>query len=737
MKPNRQKHLLRLLAPALIPTLLCVAPASALKREDPDARAARVEAQMTDAERMSLLVGVMPIPIPGLKADFPPGVPPTAGYVPGVPRLGVPPQLATDAGLGVGNPNLARPDDVATAMPSGLALASSFDTALAARVGATVAREARAKGFNVLLAGGMNLARDPRNGRNFEYLGEDPLLAGTLAGHSIKAIQAQGVVSTIKHFALNGQETLRFYADSVIKEAPLRESELLAFQIGIEIGQPGSVMCAYNLVNGHKACGNDFLLNQVLKRDWGYKGWVMSDWGAVSAGEFINAGLDQQAGSQLDRQVWFGKPLQALVDAGTVSKARVSDAVRRMLRSFYALGIEAPYTPQPIDYKANAQVALEAARAGLVLLKNEGSLLPLDKSALAGKGILVVGANADFGVLSGGGSSQVFPSSGRPRFASGDVTDPSTTFTRQVFMPGAPLAALKAALPDAKFRFNSGYSPDTAAAYAAHADLVVVFATKWEGEAFDSGSLALPQGQDELIAKLAAANRNVVVVLQTGNPVTMPWLRDVRAVLQAWYPGQEGAQAMAEALTGAINPSGRLPVSFPQSLAQWPRAALPGMGLVERTPVKVSYDEGADAGYRWFAKTGLTPLFPFGHGLGYTRFEHSAATVRHDKGMVELGLTVSNAGALAGADVPQAYLVARNGEKLQRLVGFQKVMLEPGQRQTVSLRVDSRLLADYRNDKGHEGWIVPAGTYTFAFGKSAAELGTPVEVKLPAQRLKP
>ncbi|MFG6428929.1 beta-glucosidase [Roseateles sp. LYH14W] len=724
----------------LVPALLCAtangaaSAASTPNREDPDARAARVEAQMTDAERMSLLVGVMPILIPGLKADIPPGVPASAGHVPGVPRLGVPPQLATDASLGVTNPNLARPGDVATAMPSGLALASSFDPGLAARIGASVAQEARAKGFNVLLAGGLNLARDPRNGRNFEYLGEDPLLAGVLAGHSIQAIQAQGVVSTIKHFALNGQETLRFYADSVIAEAPLRESELLAFQIGIEIGQPGSVMCAYNLVNGHKACGNDHLLNTVLKRDWGYKGWVMSDWGAVSGAEFFNAGLDQQAGSQLDRQVWFGKPLQALIDAGKVSKARVSDAVRRMLRSFYALGIEAPYAPQPIDYKANAQVALAAARAGLVLLKNEGGLLPLDKSA---KSILVVGGNADFGVLSGGGSSQVFSSNGKPRFVGGDVDDPSTTFTRQVYTPSAPLAALKAALPQAKFRFNSGYSPDTAAAYAAQADLVIVFATKWEGEAYDSGSLALPQGQDELIAKLAAANKHVVVVLETGNPVTMPWLRDVRAVVQAWYPGQEGAQAIAEALTGAINPSGRLPVSFPQSITQWPRAALPGIGLVERTPVKVVYDEGADAGYRWFAKTGLAPLFPFGHGLSYTRFEHSAASVRHDKGVVELGLTVSNAGAMSGADVPQAYLVARNGQKLQRLVGFQKVALEPGQRQTVSLRVDSRLLADYREEKGLGGWTVPAGTYTFAFGKSAADLGAPVEVKLPAQRLKP
>jgi len=719
----------------LAPALLCAAPAA----EDADARAARVEAQMTDAERMSLLLGIMPISFPGLKVDIPPGVLPSAGYVPGVPRLGVPAQLATDASLGVTNPNLARAGDVATAMPASLALAASFDAALAERVGATVAREARAKGFNVLLAGGLNLTRDPRNGRNFEYLGEDPLLAGVLAGHAIRGIQAQGVVSTIKHFALNGQETLRMSADSVIAEAPLRESELLAFEIGIEIGQPGAVMCAYNLVNGHKACGNDFLLNTVLKRDWGYKGWVMSDWGAVSSADFFNAGLDQQAGAQFDRQPWFGKPLQALVEAGSVSKARVSDAVRRMLRSFYALGIDQPYTPQAIDYPANAKVALEAARAGIVLLKNEQGLLPLERAAAAAKQVLVVGGHADFGVLSGGGSSQVFPSNGKVRFVGGDVDDPMTTFTRQVYMPAAPLAALKAAWPEAKFRFNSGYSPDTAAAYAARADLVIVFATKWEGEGQDSGSLSLPQGQDELISKLAAANPNVVVVLETGNPITMPWQREVRAIVQAWYPGQEGAQAMADALSGAINPSGRLPISFPQSMAQLPRAALPGIGLAERTPVKVVYEEGADAGYRWFAKTAASPLYPFGHGLSYTRFSHSQPWAKADKAgrQIELGLSVANEGERAGADVPQAYLVARNGQKLQRLVGFAKVELQPGQRQQLSLNVDPRLLADFRVEKGAGGWSLPAGSYSFAFGKSAAELGPTVQIKLPAQRLKP
>jgi beta-glucosidase len=714
----------------LVPLVLAVAwtcsATGATPAEDPDTKAARIEAQMTDAERMSLLVGIMPIAFPGSKVVIPAGVPAVAGYVPGVPRLGVPAQLATDAGMGVANPG--RPDDVATAMPAALAVAASFDPELAARAAATVAREARAKGFNILLAGGVNLARDPRNGRNFEYQGEDPLLAGTMVGHAILGAQAQGVVSTIKHFAVNAQETLRMHANAQLPDAAMRESDLLAFELGIEIGQPQSVMCAYNLVNGAKACGSDYLLNAVLKRDWGYKGWVMSDWGAVTSASFLMAGLDQQEGSQLDEQVWFGAPLERSIASGQADKARVSDAVRRILRGLFAVGITEAYTPTPIDYAADAGVALDAARAGIVLLKNDGAL-PIAASA---KRILVVGGNADFGVLSGGGSSQVMPSNGKTHAVEAAGEGFQSLFTRQHYLPGAPLAALRKALPDAKVTFDNGYSPDTAAAYAAQADLVVVFATKWDGEAHDSGSLELPQGQDTLIARLAAANRNVVVVLETGNPVTMPWLANVRGVVQAWFPGQQGGQAIADVLTGQVNPSGRLPLTFPAALAQTPRGAIPGIGLPSRTPVDVPYPEGADVGYKWFARTGQAPLFAFGHGLSYTRFTHGQPWARAGQDVV-LGVTVANAGARAGADVPQAYLVARNGRKLQRLVGFQKVALQPGEKKSIALHVDPRLLADF----GEGAWKVPAGVYTFAFGTSAQALETPFDVTVAAQTIKP
>ena len=692
--------------------------------EDPDAKAARIEARMTDAERIGLLSGIMPIPLPGVAVEIPTGVPFTAGYVPPIARLGVPQQLATDASLGIANPGQMRVGDVATAMPSGLALASSFDPAMAERVGATIGAEARAKGFNILLGGGMNLTRDPRNGRNFEYLGEDPLLAGTMAGFSIRGIQSQGVVSTIKHYVLNAQETQRNTANAVIAEAALRESDLLSFKVGIELGKPGAVMCAYNLVNGKKACGSDYLLNGVLKRDWKFPGWVMSDWGAVSDTSFINAGLDQQMGSQLDEKPWFAGPLSEALSKGTVPSARVSDAARRVLRSLFALGIPAePYVPQPIDYKANAQVALEAARAGIVLLKND-AILPLVSSA---KSILVVGGNAEFGVLSGGGSSQVTPSNGEMRIIKGGE-GPVELFNRHSYFPDAPVTALRAALPAAQIVYQTGYSPEVAAAYAARAEMVVVFATKWDGETYDSGSLSLPEGQDELIAKLAAANPNVVVVLETGNPVTMPWLRQVKAVLQAWYPGQEGGKAIAEILTGKVNPSGHLPMTYPASLAQYPRAALPGLGLPDKTSVTVEYSEGADVGYRAFARSGSRPLFSFGHGLSYTTFNMVGLSIVRDKPL-KISFTVTNTGDRSGASVPQLYLVGRNGEKLQRLVGFTKLSLNPGESRTVTLAPDQRLLADWMRG----GWSIRGGDYTFVLGESAEKLLGTVQVRLPAR----
>jgi beta-glucosidase len=707
------------------------AAAAAVDSQDPDARASKTESQMTDPERFQLLhsIAVLPIPLPGMPR-LPEGIPITAGYIKGIARLGVPDILETDASLGVVNPFQLRAGDVATAMPSGLALASSFDPELAYRSGVTIGSEARAKGFNVLLGGGANLARDPRNGRNFEYLGEDPLLAGTLAGEAIRGTQTQGVVSTVKHFALNDQETQRHTLNARISEAALRESDLLAFEIAIERGQPASVMCAYNRLNGPYACGNDPLLNRVLKGDWGYKGFVMSDWGAVYDVDFILKGLDQQSGSQLDKQLWFDAPLQARVSEGVVPRARISEAVRRILRSLYAVGADRPAVPTSIDYVAHATVARQAAAEGIVLLKNDGAL-PL---AAQNQKIALIGGHANIGVLSGGGSSQVTPYGGASTIIPLGGPGLEGILIRELFMPSSPLNALKAALPGAQITYYNGYDAEASAAVAAHADTVIVFATQWQGEANDHASMSLPEGQDELINAVAKANPNTVVVLETGNPVKMPWLNSVKAVVEAWYPGEAGGSAIVDVLTGAVNPSGHLPISFPVDEAQLPRPSIPGLGLADLTPIDVDYAEGANVGYRWYAAQHLQPLFPFGMGLSYTRFEFGGLRLSGGK-TVEASFTVRNTGARAGVAVPQLYLMSAAGAPLQRLAAFSRITLEAGQSQSVRVQIDPRLLAHWDVDR--HGWQIDRGSYVFALGTSASDLGEHAELALAAKWTKP
>ncbi|HVT36016.1 MAG TPA: glycoside hydrolase family 3 C-terminal domain-containing protein [Nevskiaceae bacterium] len=697
---------------------------------DADARAAATEAQMSDDERFHLLLTNLPLKMePGKQPTLIPGAPITPGFVTGIPRLGIPDILETDASLGVVNPYGLREGDVATALPSTLAIASSFDPDLAYRAGAMIGSEARAKNFNVLLAPGVNLTRDPRNGRNFEYLGEDPLLAGTLAGESARGIQSNGVVATIKHFALNAQETLRHSLNARIGEAALRESDLLAFEIGIERGQPGSVMCAYNQVNGAYSCGSDFLLNQVLKRDWGYPGWVMSDWGAVHEVGYFNAGLDQHSGAQIDKQLWFDQPLKNEYAAGRVSKARLSDAVRRILRSIYAVGADWSPKKSDIDYDAHGKVAREVEASGIVLLKNEG-VLPLDGSV---KSVAVIGGYAIAGVMSGGGSSQVMPVGGPAAILPQEVHHIVQRFGGQLIVPSSPEAALEQNLTGVRVSYDSGYDIGNAAAAAARSNVAIVFATKWQTEGGDSSTLNLPGDQDALIAAVAKANPNTVVVLETGNPVLMPWLPQVKAVVEAWYPGQKGGNAIADVLTGAVNPSGRLPVTFPASEQQNPRPQLPGQGRPDDgSELNVDYPEGSDVGYRWFAAQQQKPLFAFGHGLSYTTFEQGELRLSAGT-QVGATLRVKNTGKRDGADVAQLYLVNAAGRPLQRLAAFQRVPLKAGESKKVNLVLDPRVLADWVDG----GWRIKAGTYQFALGRSAAELGTVVSVQLGEQRLKP
>ena len=649
----------------------------------------------------------------------------SAGYVPGVPRLGIPALQESDASLGVANPFFVRPHDGATPLPSGLSTASTWNPELAYRGGAMIGSEAWKKGFNVLLAGGANLARDPRNGRNFEYLGEDPLLTGTLAGEAIRGIQDQHVISTTKHFALNDQETGRMVLDARIDPAAFRESDLLAFELAIEGGHPGAVMCAYNKVAGAYACGNDMLLNQVLKGDWKYPGWVMSDWGAVHGVDDALHGLDQESGQQIDKQVFFDKPLKAAVEAGQVPRARLDDMVRRILRSMFAVGVfDHPPVKSDIDYDADAHVAQAVAEQGTVLLKNDSvhhqpiAILPLAKTV---RRIVVIGGHADVGVLSGGGSSQVEPVGGPALQIKMPGTGGMAAFRIAVYHPSSPLKAIRAAAPGAQVDYVDGTDPKAAADAARGADVAVVFATQWQMEGYDAPNLSLPDGQDALIAAVAAANPHTIVVLETGNPVLMPWLDKVPAVLEAWYPGARGGEAIAAILFGDVNPSGRLPISFPASEAQLPRPAIPGAGLDEKTPFVVNYPEGADVGYRGFdPREKAPPAFPFGFGLSYTKYSYSSLTVRGGA-TLHVTFSVQNAGDRAGMEAAQVWAApdsVQPGSRHYRLIGWKKVALKPGKSRRVSIDANPRVLAKF--DTETRSWLL-RGRYSVIVGGPWAE----------------
>jgi beta-glucosidase len=701
------------------------------------ARAAATVEQMTAAEKIVLTHSSIALPFPGIQ--LPAGSIPGAGFVQGIERLGIPNLTETDGGLGIAWIGGARRDG-ATALPSGMALGASWNPVLLRESGVMIGSEARAKGFNVLLAGGANLIREPRSGRTFEYLSEDPLLSGELVGASIAGVQSNHVLSTIKHFALNNQETARKVNDVKISDAAARESELLAFQIGIERGRPGAVLCSYNLVNGKPACASDYLLNQVLKRDWRYPGFVMSDWGAVPGVEAAVAGLDQQSGAQLDKAVWFDRPLAEAAARDPKVAARVDDMATRIVRSLYAVGVEAPRPEKtPVDLAAHAAVAERAAREGIVLLRNSRDALPL---AAGARKIVVIGGYADTGVLSGGGSSQVQGEGGPAATIPYGGAGPVASLFNEAYHRSVPLDAIKARAKGAEVVFRTGSYITDAVTAARSADVVILFATQWMTEGLDVPDLSLPKGQDALIEAVAAANPRTIVVLETGGPVVMPWLDKTAAVLEAWYPGARGGEAIAQILFGEANPSGRLPVTFPASVDQLPRPRLDGADTVEPEffgtnggrIVPIDYDiEGSDVGYRWFTRTAAKPLFPFGFGLSYTRFERDSLRVASRKGSLVAHARLRNVGERQGADVAQVYLTEAGGQPTRRLVGFLKVDLKPGESREVEIPLEPRVIARWSG----KDWAIKGGTYRFALGADADSLGAPVAVTLPARRLKP
>ncbi len=645
-----------------------------------------------------------------------------AGYVVGVKRLGIPPIDISDAAYGVRSS--AANGRYATALPSNVGSAASWDPQAACQYGALIGRELRAQGYNMTLGGGTNITREPRNGRTFEYMGEDPILAGTLVGNRIKCEQAQHVVGDIKHYAVNDQESGRNEVNSIIGLRTLHETDLLAFQIGIGIGHPAAVMCSYNAINGDFACENKYLLTEVLKTDWKFPGFVVSDWGGThSTVKASAAGLDNEE----PMGDFFGPKLKQAVESGQVPVSQIDDHARRILRSEFASGIvDYPTKKSVVDVESGLDIARTIEEQSIVLLKNDKSVLPLDHSKL--RSIAIIGFNADMGMISGGGSAQVDPQGSS-----------APVWLSHVWFPTSPLKAVKAKVPAADVKFDSGANPASAAALAKSSDVAIVFAHQWMSEGMDLPNLSLPDNQDALIAAVAAANPKTIVVLESGTAVTMPWIDKVSGVLEAWYGGSKGADAVANVLFGDVNPSAKLPMTFPLSVNDLPHTTVvqppvrgrgPESGAVLTSPTfDVHYDEGLKVGYKWYDAEKKPVLFPFGYGLSYTNYSYSKLNVTPGD-QTTVTFTVKNTGKRVGQEIAQVYaaLPAGSGEPPKRLVGWTKIQLNPGESRDVTLTIPALYLSIY--DEASRGWKLLPGIYTFMAGTSSKDLPLSASVTL-------
>jgi beta-glucosidase len=641
-----------------------------------------------------------------------------AGYVEGIQRLGIPPLFISDAAYGVRDSGANG--RYSTAMPSNLGAASSWDAQSACEYGEVIARELRAQGFNVTLGGGVNLAREPRNGRTFEYAGEDPLLAGTAVGNMMKCEQAQHVVGDVKHYVMNDQETGRSVVNAMISKRAMQESDLLAFHIAISIANPGAVMCSYNRINGDFACENSYTLRDVLKKEWGFKGFVMSDWGGTHSTEKASAaGLDQEQ----PMAEYFGPKLKEAVQAGRVPLSEIDDHARRVLYAEFRSGIvDDPPEKGVVDVEKGLDVAQRVEEKSIVLLKNNPLTLPLDPSKV--HSIAIIGGHADVGMISGGGSAQVDPPGGNAIMPPGKG---ATHWQDHIWFPTSPLKALRAKLPATKIDFDSGSDVKSAVSLAHSSDLAIVFAYQWISEGMDLPSLSLPDNQDALIEQIAAANPHTIVVLETGSVVTMPWIDRVAAVVEAWYGGSAGHKALANVLIGEVNPSGKLAISFPKSEKDLPHPVIPPLPEKNEGPsadrvnlaanYAVHYDEGPEVGYKWYEVSKKQPLFPFGFGLSYTTYAYSGLSV--DSAAKTVSFTIKNTGTRAGTEIAEVYAKLPNGadEPFKRLAGWKRVTLPAGESQTVTVPIDPQVLQTF--DETNNRWNLAQGEYGVFVGSSS------------------
>lgn len=672
-----------------------------------------------------------------------------------IERLGIPPIKMADGPMGVrswagssavtslpGAPLKVE----ATSFPAGVAMAATWDTELVQREGQAIAQEVKALGRDMILGPTVNISRVPLWGRNFEGYGEDPYLAGRLGVAYIRGVQGEGVIPSVKHFAANNEEFERHRIDEQVDARTLHEIYLPAFKAAVQEADVWAVMSAYNKVNGVH-CGESMsLLHDILQEEFGFKGFVISDWGSTySTAATVNAGMDLEMPGGPPMKPWLASPKTQLagnsdgwltadnvlaeVRAGNISEATLDANVGRILRVIFVSGLfdHAHTAPGEVDTPEQRAVALQGATEGIVLLKNTGALLPLDAARV--HSIAVIGPNAAIARTGGGGSSLVRPKYSIPpldgiRERSGHSIQ--VTYTLGVGMDGGDTAQ---DMPEARAKLIR-----EATEAAAHADVAVVVVGRSPGieaESFDLKTMDLPSGQDELIEAVEQANPRTIVVLNTGDPVTMTkWLQKTPALLEMWYGGQEGGHALASILFGDANPSGKLPVTFPK---RWPDS--PAYRHYPGENLKVDYAEGIYVGYRYFDTKKVEPQFPFGFGLSYTTFEFSGLVVKPNTASgnqpIEVRLQLRNTGLRAGAEVVELYV--RDGHaKIDRpeheLKGFRRVELKPGETRTVEFTLDRSALSYWSPDM--KTWEAAPGDFEIQLGASSRDIRLRASLKL-------
>ena len=652
----------------------------------PEKRAELLLHAMTLDEKITMVHGVDPRPIQGY-----------VGFVPGNSRLGIPALRLADGRAGVGN----GAKDV-TLLPAPITAASSWDTNLLHKFGEVLGNEEWRKGTNVALAPSIDVVRVPEWGRTFESYGEDPYFNGQMAIAEIQGIQSQGPIADANMYLTMNQENNRFKEDSIVDRRTLHEIYLPPFEAAIEEGHVGTVMCAYVKTNGSYSCENPYLLTTLLRKQLDFHGWVMSDWGAThSTVASAKAGLDQE----MPGAKYYGAPLQAAIASGQVSTSTLDEHVRRILVPIFRFGLfdreQIGTWNSYVRTPEHAAFSLHAAEQGTVLLKNTDKILPLSD----GESIAVIGAagGAKPKASGGGSSGMIAPY----------VITPVDGIRKRV-------------AGHAQVSYADGSDLTKAAAVAKAAKVAIVFVNTDDSEGRDRPNLELPDHQDDLVEAAAAANPNTIVVLNTGGPVLMPWVDRISGLIEAWYPGQEDGNAIAAVLYGDVNPSGKLPLTFPRTAAEIPTStAAQWPGVNGRS----TYSEKLDVGYRWYDAHQVQPLFPFGYGLSYTTFKLDDLRVTPAKitGMdskmnVQVDLQVENTGKREGAEVIQVYVEQpeKNGEPPRQLRAFTKVDLKAGQSQSVRVTLNPRSFSIYGPDL--HAWKMPSGKYEILVGTSSRDL---------------